>query len=465
MSDEVQPSLFAGGRSSGPLADRMRPVLLDEVVGQSALIGPGGVLRSLIEGDELPSMVLWGPPGCGKTTVARLLAGAVDAEMVAFSAVLSGVKEARAVMGEARRRLRIDGRRTMLFVDEIHRFNRAQQDAFLPFVEVGDILLIGATTENPSFELNRALLSRLKVYILEPLSEGHVLTLLHRALDDAEHGVDVGGLEVSEDALGVITRLAGGDARQALNHLEIAVSVARSQGCRRLDLELVSKVSQRALAHYDKGGEEHHNLISALHKAVRNSDVDAALYWLARMLEGGADPRYVVRRLLRMASEDIGMADPRALEQVAAAASTVEHVGMPECELALAQSVAYLCLDAKSNALYRAYGEVKGEVRRRPGLAIPLHLRNAPTMLMQEAGYGGGYRYAHEEPGAVADMECLPDALSGARFYKPTDRGWEARIGERLREIARQKESNARRESGREGGGANSRSESGREGD
>jgi len=367
--------------------------------------------------------------------------------------VLSGVKEARAVMGEAKRRLHLSSRRTILFVDEIHRFNRAQQDAFLPFVEEGDILLIGATTENPSFELNRALLSRLKVYMLEPLSEGHVLALLQRALDDPERGVDVGGLEVSRDALGIITRLAGGDARQALNHLEIAVAVARSEGIRQLDPALVAKVSQRALAHYDKGGEEHYNLISALHKAVRNSDVDAAMYWLARMLEGGADPRYVVRRLLRMASEDIGMADPRALEQVAAAASTVEHVGMPECELALAQSVAYLCLAAKSNALYAAYGEVKSEVRRRPGLPIPLHLRNAPTALMREAGYGAGYDYAHDQAGAVADMECLPDDLRGVRFYRPTERGWEARIGERLREIARQREANSRRETGREGGG------------
>ncbi|MCG6964234.1 MAG: replication-associated recombination protein A [Acidobacteria bacterium] len=420
---------------AAPLADRMRPKSLDRVVGQQKLTGADGVLRGFVAARELPSMVLWGPPGSGKTTLARLLAAAIGAEMVSFSAVLSGVKEARAVMAEARRRRQAERRRTVLFVDEIHRFNRAQQDAFLPYVETGDIILLGATTENPSFELNRALLSRLKVYVLDPLADEEVELLLKRALEDKENGLGSIEIEVDGEVLPLIARLSAGDARQALNHLEMACQIAASEQQPRIDRETVEQVAQRTLAIYDKGREEHYNLISALHKAIRNSDLDASLYWLVRMLEGGADPRFIARRLLRVASEDVGMADPRALQQAAAAAHAVEHIGMPECELALAQAAAYLALAPKSNALYTAYGRVKAEVARRPGLPVPLQIRNAPTRLMKEQGYGAGYRYAHDEPGHVADMDCLPPELVGEVFYRPTEEGWEARIRERLKEL------------------------------
>lgn len=429
----MTPGLFDGA-SPAPLAERMRPRSLDEVVGHRELVGEGGLLRALVARGELPSMVLWGPPGSGKTTLARLLATAVDVELVAFSAVLSGVKEAREVMTRARTLRRASGRRTVLFVDEIHRFNRAQQDAFLPFVEAGDIVLLGATTENPSFELNRALLSRLKVYILEPLGEDELATVLRRALVDPERGLGGQAATVEEDALQTIARMAAGDARQALTLLEVAVALADGAA---VDAQAVIRAAQRSTAVYDKDGEQHFNLISALHKAVRNSDPDAALYWLARMLEGGADPRYVVRRMLRMASEDVGMAEPRALEQAVAAAAAVEHVGMPECALALAQAAVYLALAPKSNALYLGYGAAREEVQRRPGLGVPLHLRNAPTGLMKDAGYGHGYRYAHDEAEGVAAMSCLPPELEGAHFYRPTGRGWEARIRERLAELER----------------------------
>jgi putative ATPase len=428
-----------GSTGTTPLADRMRPQDLDEVVGQEALVGSGGILRGFAQSGEFPSMVLWGPPGCGKTTIARLLARRAGAEVVTFSAVLSGVKEARAVMAEAKSRREMFGTKTVLFVDEIHRFNRAQQDAFLPYVESGDIVLVGATTENPSFELNRALLSRLKVYVLESLSEDDLVSLLQRALNDSERGLGNVAVSVDREVLDLIAQLGAGDARQALNHLEMAVSAAVSEGRDEVDRELVKRVAQRMLAVYDKGREEHYNLISALHKSIRNSDVDAALYWLGRMLEGGADPRFVARRLLRVASEDVGMADPRALEQASAAAHAVEHIGMPECELALAQCAVYLCLTPKSNALYTAYTAVKKEIARRPGLPVPLHLRNAPTAMMKELGYGKGYRYAHNEPGHVADMDCLPSELAGATFYRPAEEGWEARIRQRLKEIAEAK--------------------------
>jgi len=431
-----EPGLFHSDPMSSPLADRMRPRSLDEVLGQDHLVGADGVIRAFVVRQELPSMIFWGPPGSGKTTMARLLADASGAEMVTFSAVLSGVKEARAVMAEASRRRQLEGRRTVLFVDEIHRFNRAQQDAFLPFVEVGDIVLVGATTENPSFELNRALLSRVKVYILEALGEDDMTLLLERALHDEERGLGETGVGADEAALAMIGRIAGGDARQALNLLELAASLAGADRTGAIDEALVQRVAQKAVAVYDKGREEHYNLISALHKSVRNSDVDASLYWLGRMLEGGADPRFVVRRMLRMASEDIGMADPRALEQVAAAAHAVEHMGMPECELALAQATVYLALAHKSNAIYTAYGAVKREIGARPGLKIPMAIRNAPTGLMKDAGYGKGYRYAHDDASGVSQMECLPEELAKVTFYRPTGRGWEQRIGERLKELA-----------------------------
>ncbi len=428
-----------GDRGTTPLADRMRPRSLDEVVGQDGLVGDNGILKRLVTAGDLRSMVLWGPPGCGKTTIARLLAARAGADVVTFSAVLSGVKEARAVMAEAKKRRGLFGTKTVLFVDEIHRFNRSQQDAFLPYVESGDIILVGATTENPSFELNRALLSRLKVYVLEPLTDEALLELLERALHDPERGLGNEPVSVDRKVLEIIARLGAGDARQALNHLEMAVSAAVSKGQSQVSRELVERVAQRMLAVYDKGREEHYNLISALHKSIRNSDVDAALYWLGRMLQGGADPRFVARRLLRIASEDVGMADPRALEQASAAAHAVDHVGMPECELALAQCAVYLCLTPKSNALYTAYAAVKKEIARRPGLPVPLPLRNAPTTMMKELGYGKGYRYAHNEPGHVADMECLPAELEGTAFYHPAKEGWEARIRQRMREIAEAK--------------------------
>jgi len=420
-------------RARRPLADRMRPRTLDEVVGQDHLLGPGRVLRLAAERGELHSMILWGPPGSGKTTLAVLLARHAGVRFVAFSAVLSGVREIRQVIAEAEAERARRGRPTVLFVDEIHRFNRAQQDAFLPHVEQGTLVLVGATTENPSFEVNAALLSRCRVYVLNPLGEADLLVVLRRALADAERGLAALAPAVDEDALRLIARLAGGDARAALNILELAVTLAPLEAGRRRVTEAgVREAAQRRTLLYDKAGEEHYNLISALHKSLRDSDVDAALYWLARMLEAGEDPRYIARRLVRVAAEDVGTADPQALAQAVAARDAYEFLGSPEGELALAQAVVYLALAPKSNAVYLALDAAREDVRTRPAEPVPLHLRNAPTPLLHELGYGRGYQYAHDAPDARVDQEHLPEALRDRVYYRPTDRGFEAELARRL---------------------------------
>jgi putative ATPase len=416
---------------STPLAERMRPRTLDELVGQEALIAPGRPLRAAIEHDRLRSIILWGPPGTGKTTLARVIANVTRAHFIAFSAVLSGIKEIREVMSEAEQARRRSGRRTILFIDEIHRFNRAQQDAFLPRVESGDIVLIGATTENPSFEVNSALLSRSKVYVLEALGQDAVVEILRRALEDAERGLGKENIPATEDGLAAIAKYANGDARVALNVLEIAASASKGQT---IDAALIADMAQNRALLYDKSGEEHYNLISALHKSMRNSDPDAAVYWLARMLEAGEDPLYVARRLVRFASEDIGNADPMALSIAVAAKDAVHFIGMPEGNTALAQTAIYLATAPKSNAVLRAYVEAAEAAAKEVAEPVPLHLRNAPTKLMKDLNYGRHYRYAHDEPEGVADMECLPPAHQGRQFYKPTDRGFEREVQRRLDE-------------------------------
>jgi putative ATPase len=399
-----------------PLAERMRPETLDDFAGQEHILGPGKPLRNQIERDQLTSLILWGPPGVGKTTLARIIAKMTKSEFLPFSAVLAGIKEIKAVMADAER-LRKLGRRTILFVDEIHRFNKAQQDAFLPYVERGDIILIGATTENPSFEVNAALLSRSKVYMLRALTTEEIVPLLRRAFP------------APDDLLEQIAAAANGDARSAYNTLEIATSSGE------LTQQSITDALGRKVLLYDKSGEEHFNLISALHKSVRSSDPDAALYWLARMLESGEDRMYIARRVVRMAIEDIGLADPRALEQCMAMQQCVHFLGMPEGDLAIAQAVIYLSVAPKSDASYRALGEVTREVQQGRAEPVPMHLRNASTKAMKAWGYGSGYQHAHKFDDAINQMECLPESLAGKRWYYPTERGIEKRISERLEEI------------------------------
>jgi putative ATPase len=431
----IEPQESSAGR---PLADRMRPQSLDEFIGQEDLLAPGKPLRTQIEHDELSSMLFWGPPGCGKTTLARIIAKRTRSEFIPFSAVLSGIKEIKEVMAKAES-VRHYGQRTIVFVDEVHRFNRAQQDAFLPHVEAGNILLIGATTENPSFEVIAPLLSRMKVYVLHALSTGQIVELLRRALADTDRGLGKERIEVSDKILERIAILANGDARSAYNTLEALVlgTEPAADGRRMLSEERLEDVLQKKLLPYDKAGEEHFNLISALHKSVRNSDPDASLYWLARMIESGEDPLYIARRMIRMASEDIGLAEPGALALTLAAKEAFEMLGPPEGHLALAEAAVYLSLAPKSNALYAAYGDVQEDLQQTMAEPVPLHLRNAATGLMKHLGYGKGYQYAHNVAEKVTDMTCLPSSLLGRQYYRPTDQGFEARIRQRLEEIRR----------------------------
>jgi putative ATPase len=416
-----------------PLAERMRPRRLDEIVGQDDLLGPGRPLREMIDRDELQSIILWGPPGTGKTTLARLIADLTEAEFISFSAVLSGIKEVKDVMVAAEQRRKLTGRRTIVFIDEIHRFNKAQQDAFLPRVERGDIVLIGATTENPSFEVNAALLSRSKVFVLKPLDETGLVSILRRAIADPERGLGTNPPEVEEGILKAMARFASGDARVALNLLQLAVASApHAAGRPKIDTARLEGALQHKALLYDKAGEEHFNLISALHKSMRNSDADASVYWLARMLEAGEDPLYIARRLVRFASEDVGNADPQALMVAVAAKDAVHFIGMPEGNTALAQAAIYLATAPKSNAVYTAYGAAADAARQDEARPVPLHLRNAPTKLMRDLEYGKDYRYAHNEADAVADMECLPENLHGREFYRPSEYGFEKEIARRL---------------------------------
>ena len=447
-----------------PLAERMRPTNLDEFVGQEKLLAKGGVLRQMIESDQLSSFILWGPPGVGKTTLARIIAQTTNSQWVAFSAVTSGIKEIKAVMTEAEAFMNFEGKRTVLFVDEIHRFNKAQQDAFLPYVEKGTILLIGATTENPSFEINSALLSRLKVFVLQELTTEHLVQILKRAITDTTNGLgnieqsydnaniaserrrggvgsechqrgggegteaDGALMSVDDALLQLLANYASGDARTALNSLELAFLLCQKRKDNKISEDDIKQAVQQAILKYDKTGENHFNLISALHKSLRNSDVNASLYWLSRMLESGEDPLYIARRLVRFASEDIGLAAPQALTQALAATDAVNFIGMPEGKLALAQAVIYLAQAPKSNAVYVAYAQAADDALNTIQHPVPLHLRNAPTSLMKDIGYGLGYKYAHNFEGAKTDMECMPKELSNRKYYEPTERGFEGKL-------------------------------------
>jgi putative ATPase len=432
----------ASSRQAAPLAERMRPRTLDEFIGQQHLVGPGKPLRMQIESDDPASMIFWGPPGVGKTTLAKIIAETTHATFIEFSAVLSGIKEIKQVMVEAEKASHY-GSRTILFVDEIHRFNKAQQDAFLPYVERGTIRLIGATTENPSFEIIAALLSRCRVYTLQPLTEDELVTLLHRALTD-ERGLAPPNtkdkLTADEDALALMASYASGDARGAYNALEIAGRLAATTPDRRITRELATEALQKRVLLYDKSGEQHYDLISALHKSIRNSDVDGSLYWLGRMLAAGEDPLYVARRLVRIASEDIGLAAPEALNLTLSARDAMHFLGSPEGELALAQAAAYLALAPKSNAVYTAWGAVSEDIENTRAEPVPLHLRNAPTRLMKQLDYGKDYQYAHDIEGKVADMDCLPESLRDRRYYHPTSEGREKMLKQRMEEVRQLRE-------------------------
>jgi putative ATPase len=444
-----------------PLAERMRPRSLAEVVGQPEVAGADGFLARAIAADRVPSLLFWGPPGSGKTTLARIIARETRARFVPFSAVTTGIKEVKELMAEAAR-LRRSGQRTLVFVDEIHRFNRAQQDAFLPYVERGDIVLVGATTENPSFEVNAALLSRCRVVVLQPLAPEALVDLVRRALSDPERGLGGSGVALSDEALAELAQLASGDARRALNLLEAVVAdAAEARGgeggaaatVEPLGADAVRRVAQRKVLLYDKSGEEHFNVISALHKSLRESDADAALYWLARQLAAGEEPLYVARRLVRFASEDVGLADPHALVQALAAWDAYHRLGSPEGELALAQAVLYLALAPKSNAAYVAWGEARRTVEERPADPVPMAIRNAPTRLMKDVGYGAGYVYAHDTEEGVGGIDCLPESLRGTRFYRPVERGFERELGKRLDHFRRLRaDARARRQGGGEAG-------------
>jgi len=411
-----------------PLAERMRPTTLDEVVGQEEILGVDGPLRSVIERDAVRALLFWGPPGTGKTSVGKIIASRAEVRFVQYSAALTGVREVRQVLERSQFSYKSEGKRELLFLDEVHRFNRSQQDVLLSFLEEGTVLFIGATTENPSFALNSALLSRCQLFCFSPLDEDDLRTLIRRTLD-SPRGL-AGAFDLSPEALDLLVALSDGDARRALTTVELAASIVDG---RRIDAEFIAKAVQRKSLRYDRAGEEHYNLISALHKSVRNSDPDAALYWLARMIEGGEDPRFIARRVIRMASEDIGLADPEGLKQAVAAWEAVEALGLPECDLALAQAVVYLATAEKSNALYVGMSEVKRDVHDRPAEDVPLHLRNAPTPMMKGLGYGRGYRYAHDTEEGIARMECLPPSLAARRYYRPTGRGREGEIAVRMK--------------------------------
>lgn len=437
-----QMSIFEN-RIERPLAERLRPENLEEYAGQSHLLGEGKVLRRLIEGDKISSMIFWGPPGVGKTTLARIIARMTKAEFIDFSAVTSGIKEIRAVMQQAETNRRY-GERTIVFVDEIHRFNKAQQDAFLPFVEKGSIILIGATTENPSFEINGALLSRCKVFVLQALTEADIESLLNRAVTDPR-GFGDRKIEIEPDVIRALSVFANGDARTALSTLEMIVLNGDSDGDKiTVTKENFEQCTSKKSLLYDKKGEEHYNLISALHKSMRNSDPDAAVYWLARMLEAGEDPLYVARRVTRFASEDIGLADPRALEIAVAAYQACHFIGMPECSVHLTEAVVYMSMVPKSNALYAAYEEAKRDALTQLAEPVPNVIRNGVTKLMRELDYGKGYQYAHDSEDKLTDMQCLPDSLLGKEYYRPTEQGVEHKFRERLREIKEWKKNHGR---------------------